>query len=88
MKIRLFLVSIILATSFSIIIGEGYLWSGSKLVEILDREVEINDVLIVTAIAALSIFCVLILGIIDKIFEFFSTKGIRNDKKTQMAEKK
>ena len=59
MKIRFFLVSIILAISFSIIIGDGYLWSGSRLVEILDREVEINDVLIVTVIAALSIFSIL-----------------------------
>ena len=87
MKIRFFLVSIILAISFSIIIGDSYLWSGSRLVEILDREVEINDVLIVTVIAALSIFSILILGIVDRIFGFVS-KGLRNDKKKQMAEKK
>jgi len=87
MKIRIFLVSIILASSFSIIIGEGYFWSESRLIKILDREIEINDVLTVTLIATLSIFCVLILGIVDKIFGFFS-KGVRNDKKKKMAERK
>ncbi len=86
MKIRFFLISIIFATSFSIIVGEGNLWPGSRLVELFDKKIEINDVLIVTLIAALSVFCVLILGIVDKIFTFFS-KRVRSEKK-QMAEKK
>tara|TARA_B100000475_G_scaffold38023_1_gene24707 strand:- start:594 stop:836 length:243 start_codon:yes stop_codon:yes gene_type:complete len=79
MKARLYLISIILATTVSLFsYGKLNIFQETK-VKFLNKEIFLNSEMIISLIVLLTLLLVLIIGLIDKLFFTKKIKEIENE---------
>ena len=79
MRARLYLISIIIATSVSLFThGKLNIFQETN-VKFLNKEIFLNSEMVISLIVLLTLLLVLIIGLIDKIFFTEKIKGIKKE---------